>query len=87
MGRLQSYMGVCKQTLSLVGLDNGAFEAKSWRVERLDIVTRTQIASAGFLAVSFWEVGFWLAKQVAVVVVDTLFLACPAATDAVGLSL
>ena len=44
-------MDVCKQTLSLVGLDNGASEAKSWRMERLDLVTRTQIASAAFLAV------------------------------------
>lgn len=77
-------MDVCKQTLSLVGLDNGASEAKSWHGERLDLVTRTQIASAGFLAVSFCEV----------LVGDTnccrrarLLLACPAADDAVGLSL
>lgn len=53
----------CKQTLSLVGLDNGASELKSWRVERLDLVTSTQIASAVFFAVSFWGGIGWRHKS------------------------
>lgn len=28
----------CKQTLSLIGFDNGASGEKSWRIERLDLV-------------------------------------------------